>query len=322
MNTNPTALSAIRPMAATCYVTEACNSRCKTCAVWRHKGEPDEPTDLWNNVLSQLGASGVNYVCLSGGEPLLRPDLDDLVRAAHAAGMTSVEVASNGLLLTGERLDQLVAAGLTGLHLSVDGLNETHDAVRGLPGSFMAVRQAMTLARRRNLAMSVNMNLLDENLDEAEAVLDLAREFGAAWNPNILNNTQRSFRGVDTKSLLPKDKKRIRLLIETLSERQAGVASRHLPHLAAMLTTGEVPDFPCSLGSWLIYVYADLSVSPGCSAIKPAGNLREQSLAEILAGPNYQAKARQMAMRICPGCTCCIWHNLDRAEQAANEMTT
>ncbi|MFH0809607.1 MAG: radical SAM protein [Pseudomonadota bacterium] len=314
----------IRPAAATCYVTEACNSRCMTCAVWRTRGEPDLPTAEWTDALTQIGGLGVRYVCLSGGEPLLRNDLAKLVRAARDAGMTAVEAASNGLLLTRQRLDQLVDAGLTGLHLSVDGISDVHDRIRGLPGSFAAVRRALVLARARGLDVSVNMNLLADNLDQVPAVMDLAQEHRATWNPNFLNNTQRSFRGVDTESLLPRDETRIRILIEDLAVRLAlpglrsGLAPPHLPHLARMLATGRTPDFPCLLGSWLVYVYTDLSVSPGCNAIKPAGNLRHEPLADILAGPKYARKVKQMAMRNCPGCTCCIWHNLDQAEQAGS----
>lgn len=311
-------MSALRPAAATCYVTGACNSRCKTCAVWRKKPAPDASTAEWSDVLAQLGAAGVRYVCLSGGEPLLRPDLADLVRAARAAGMGSVEVASNGLLLSEERLDGLVAAGLSGLHLSLDGLDQVHDRIRGVPGSFAAAARTLRLARERGLAVSVNTNLLAENLHQVGAVLALAEKHGAAWNPNMLNNTQHSFRGVDTAGLLPRDRTAVAGLVATLEQElpgvRSGLAPRHLPHLARMLETGAVPHFPCNLGSWLVYVFADLAVSPGCSAMKPAANLRRERLADVLASPKYLARVRQMAARACPGCTCSIWHNLDQAE--------
>jgi MoaA/NifB/PqqE/SkfB family radical SAM enzyme len=316
-------IQTIHPTAATCYVTEACNSRCITCTVWRTRGEPDAPTIEWTDALAQLGDLGIRYVCFSGGEPLLRNDLSELVRAARDAGIAGIEAASNGLLLTRRRLERLMDAGLTGLHLSIDGMGAVHDRIRGLPGSFAAVCRALELARALGLDVSVNTNLLADNLDQVPEVMDLALKHNATWNLNFLNNTQRSFRGVDIERLLPRNEACIKNLIEVLSERlavsglQSGLLPRHLPHLTQMLATGKLPDFSCLLGSWLVYIYADLSVSPGCNVIKPVGNLHHERLADILAGAEYARKVKQMAIRNCPGCTCCIWHNLDQAEQAA-----
>ena len=314
---------AVRPTAAVCYVTGACNARCVTCAVWRSSAGPDEPSQRWAEAFEQLRGAGVRYIYFSGGEPLLRRDLAELIRAARDTGINEVEMATNGLLLTAGRLDELMDAGLSGLDLSIDGLNETHDRVRGLPGSFEAVCRALVLARKRELPVSVNTNLLGENLHQVPDVLALAREHGATWNPNILNNTQRSFRGVDVPGFLPKDRISIQVFMRTLADGLSVPGTRSalhpglLPYLADMLAGGAVPDFPCLLGEWLIYVYADMSVSPGCSVMKPPGSLREEVLDRILVGVPYQRTVERMAARMCPGCTCCIWHNLDRMETKA-----
>ncbi len=306
------------PVSVTCYLTDSCNSRCLTCTVWRRRRRPDAPVTQWRHVLSQLGMAGVRYACFSGGEPLLYADLDALIHEARASGMTAVEIATNGLYLTQERFQQLVLAGLTGMHLSVDGIGHVHDRIRGVPSAFEYAIKSLEMARNMGLRISINMNLISLNLHQVADVIQLARDNEAVWHPNLINDTQHAFKGID-KAYLSIDKSAALSVDGVLAleldrdGRAIGLKNHHLPLLAQLLTGERTSAVPCLLGHDTIYVYPDLSVSPGCNVLQPIGSLKDQPLLEIVMGDPYQKRIQVMEKRLCPGCTCGVWCNYDRA---------
>lgn len=135
------------------HLCDACNLRCRTC----YFSPSDSPTYLSTEVAKRtvrlLAMGGTKAVVLSGGEPLLHPDVEQVARSAKEAGM-NVGIITNGTLL-----DRDIAARLMGyvdyIQISIDGLQDQHDRIRG-PGSY---RAALTGARRAREAVMQNVIL-------------------------------------------------------------------------------------------------------------------------------------------------------------------
>jgi AdoMet-dependent heme synthase len=138
------------PTFATVAVTYRCQCRCEHC----YSNSPDRPrenemsTEEIRSVLDQIRQLGAMAVHFSGGEPLLREDLFDLVSHARSLGLLT-RVNSNGLLLTEEAVKRLKAVGLTECGVSLDSADpEVHDRFRGMPGLHeRAVRGIRALVR-------------------------------------------------------------------------------------------------------------------------------------------------------------------------------
>jgi len=110
-------------------------------------------------------------VTLIGGEAYLRRDWVEIVRAIRRHGMDCT-LQTGGLNLTAERIDKAVEAGLQGAGLSIDGLADVHDQLRGVPGSFDAAFKALRLLRERGLPISVNTQITTATVPQLRELMD------------------------------------------------------------------------------------------------------------------------------------------------------
>ncbi len=165
-------------------LTERCNLACEHCyldAKVLKEGSVDElDTEELKKVLDEIAAVGPEaMVVLTGGEPLLRSDIEEL--ALHATGLgLMVVVGSNGLLLTPGRIDQLKAAGVAGIGLSIDSLDpEKHDSFRGRRGAWDKTMASIDACVEANMAFQIHFSVTDETADEISAMVAFARDAGA-----------------------------------------------------------------------------------------------------------------------------------------------
>jgi MoaA/NifB/PqqE/SkfB family radical SAM enzyme len=117
-------------------LTYTCNARCGICNYWKNPSDPKTELTLRQieEGLRKVHAYGCRFINFTGGEPTLRPDLDQIVNAASRLGIWT-SIVSNGSLLTRRRIQQLKDAGLDNLVLSLDSLDPAiHDAQRGISG--------------------------------------------------------------------------------------------------------------------------------------------------------------------------------------------
>lgn len=146
----PSSLPALRsPSEVKVRLLQACDLRCGMCWHWQdpERGRKQLPKARVLELWSELAAMGVERVKLTGGEPTLRRDLEELVAGAKARGL-AVTLATNAFRLSPERVDALVAAGVRGFHVSLDADHAAlHDAIRGVDGAFEG-----TVATLRHLA--------------------------------------------------------------------------------------------------------------------------------------------------------------------------
>lgn len=123
-------------------------------------------------VMEDLRAFGVPVLILSGGEPLLRPDLWTIARRAKALGFYTA-LSSNGTLMDPGNLGELAAVGFDYVGISLDGLGPTHDRFRRRVGSFDAALRAVRLCRERDLKVGLRFTLTRDNAAELPDLLHL-----------------------------------------------------------------------------------------------------------------------------------------------------
>lgn len=165
-------------------LTRVCNLACGHCyldAVQRKNQATNElSTEEALAVLGDLGgfADGAMIV-LTGGEPLLRRDLERLVAAASAQGLMPV-IGTNGTLLDATRARSLRESGAVGVGISIDSVRpEFHDRLRGQAGAWKRSMAGIVAAREAGLAVQVQMSLFRDNLADIVDVADLAEANGA-----------------------------------------------------------------------------------------------------------------------------------------------
>jgi len=169
------------PLFATLAVTWRCNYRCTFCDL-PDRAHGDPPLATLVERLELLERRGALAVGLTGGEPLLHPQLFEVVAAARRFGLL-VHLNTNGSRLAAERVAPLLAAGLHSINVSLDGARAaTHDALRGVPGSFEQIRAtvAALLADRRGASprLGLVMAITASNWREVRPFARLATEWG------------------------------------------------------------------------------------------------------------------------------------------------
>ncbi len=151
-----------------------CRAGAKDCA---YEGELS--TDECLRVLDSLATFCRPMIIWTGGEPMYRTDIIELVRGATARGLRSV-MAPCGTLVTREALLALKKAGVTACSFSLDGASlSSHDAFRGVSGAFENVTRAMSVAAEIGMPFQVNTTVSSLNQAELPAIRERAIELGA-----------------------------------------------------------------------------------------------------------------------------------------------
>lgn len=151
-----------------------CNLKCKHC--YSISGDVDFPGELSTEevfaVMDDLKASGVSVLILSGGEPLLRPDIFTISQRAKALGFF-VGLSSNGTFIDEHAVDTIAGIGYDYVGVSLDGIGNTHDVFRGKPGAFEASLAGIRLCRDRGLKVGLRFTLTLDNAGTFPELLDL-----------------------------------------------------------------------------------------------------------------------------------------------------
>jgi MoaA/NifB/PqqE/SkfB family radical SAM enzyme len=172
-----------RPVLCLWQVTGRCNFSCRICDFWRDTGSEDLDLDGCARVARGLRTLGPLMLSLAGGEPLLRPDLPDIVRVVSRDHYCAV--ITNGWEMTRERARELWTAGLRDAVVSIDYASpDRHDAQRGRAGAFSRAVRAVELLRetrpQRSHKVRINTVVMNDNRDQLEGLLLLAEELGVA----------------------------------------------------------------------------------------------------------------------------------------------
>jgi len=176
-----------RPLVLIWELTQACGLTCKHCrADAQPQRHPDELTTAeGKRLLDQAAEFGQNQlVVLSGGDPLVRDDVVELVEYGTEQGLGMTLTPSGTESVTADRIAELQDAGLRRMALSLDGSTaESHDAFRGESGSFEATMAAAEAAREAGLPLQINTTVCAETVDQLPAIRNLVADLGAVmWS--------------------------------------------------------------------------------------------------------------------------------------------
>ena len=162
--------------------TRQCPLACRHCraAAGTVRAEHELTTAEGLRLIDSLAALPVRLLILTGGEPMMRPDIYDLARAAASRGMRVV-MAPCGALLTDTTAARLKESGISAISISIDASNAAdHDAFRGVNGAFDTALRGLRCARHAGLAIQINTTVSRLNIAQLPAMLDLAEREGAA----------------------------------------------------------------------------------------------------------------------------------------------
>ncbi|MBF0432939.1 MAG: radical SAM protein [Fibrobacteria bacterium] len=166
-------------------LTNACNLDCPHCYLDAENRNFDSSNALFLKDLKPVFENVAEMapgtiIILTGGEPLLHPDLENIIACGKKLGLRMV-MGTNGVLFTKELLVRLKKAGLEGVSISLDSVSpESHDSFRGQVGSFVKSCDAFRICRDLSLHSQVNFTVSHNNLNEIETLPSLAKELGAS----------------------------------------------------------------------------------------------------------------------------------------------
>lgn len=172
-----------KPLYVKFKVFYGCNLKCEMCNHWRETREPPVTPERLKEVITELAEMGTQKIHISGGEPMLRPQIPDFVELASSLGI-KVTMTTNGTLITKEKAKRLVEAGLRGVNLSIDSpIRKMHEKIRGVEGAFKATTKAVGLFNRYKhkgkLTIRINTVVSRTNYETLATLPDLAHELGA-----------------------------------------------------------------------------------------------------------------------------------------------
>jgi MoaA/NifB/PqqE/SkfB family radical SAM enzyme len=172
-----------RPLYVKIKLMFACNLRCEMCNHWRETQPPPLSIEGFKDILDELASLGCRKVHFSGGEPLLRPRVPELVEHAASLGLRAT-LTTNGTRVDKALARQLIQSGLRSVNVSIDSPDrKLHDRMRGVDGAWKKACRAVGYFRRYahkgKLTIRINTVVSHSNYASLAELPDFARESGA-----------------------------------------------------------------------------------------------------------------------------------------------
>ena len=300
-------------------ITQACNLDCHHCSLGSTPATKDFPKDFFQRIIEELASLQVNSLLLSGGEPLLRSDLFDLI--SFASQKLNVSLSTNGTLIGPKEAQKLKKASIAEIAISLDGISpRTHDDLRG-KNNFQRVLKGIDSLLREGLGEKINLHfcLSRQNIDEA---IDFP---GFAENLGIRKITYLSMKKLGKASdywrdLKPEREKYSEFLFklyETFFKQGFPIQVNSPLSGFRPLTKPQERISTCPFGTQLIVnTNGDIYSCPGMFFPDYClGNVFEMSIEDAMRSPKFKAlkddyRARRERIVKCKDCT---WRNFCQA---------
>ncbi len=292
-------------------ITNRCNSNCTYCS-HAYSNEDEEKNDISLDIIKrtikEAGAMNVTAASINGGEPLVRKDIPEIIRALIAERITPV-LMTNGLLLP-ERWEELGEAGLRYIIMSFDSLDpETYNSQRGadFDDAMAGIDAACALKEKyKDAHIHVTTVLTKNNAKELPDFIRYMTSRGIyvqispyhQFNPSIPN----VLRITDPEEIFTLTGELLRMKREGMLIANSEGFIAHLPNF--FLEDRRVPcGYRCLIGYTNVFIDAYMNVH--CcwdGTFKPMGNLHDQTLTEIWNSEQYKEARQKMMKCECSGC--------------------
>jgi pyrroloquinoline quinone biosynthesis protein E len=300
------------PISVGINITKRCNSKCLYCLCWQIKDAPEPTLDEMRGVIDSLARLRVHRVAFSGGEPLLREDLEDLVAYAHYNGLFT-NVLTNGLLATTKRVERLIEAGLDYLTLSMDSADpRVYTFLRGVP--FEAFERRLeeciqVCSHTSRFMLSVHSVICRANLESIPDLVKYLDEREVFTSFQIIHPVfNAGGKQIECGLQFQKeDELVLKSLIEELIKMKTqgyriSASTYYLAHVPAYAIDNQLPpSFHCRAGYSSIAIDHHLNAY-SCWPLKPVGNLHDCKLEDLWFSSDYQRIREQMWRTECPRC--------------------
>lgn len=192
-------------------ITYNCNLKCKMCPFWK-RSTTDLRIENEKAILRRIYDSGVCAIAFEGGEPLLRKDLCEILNFSRSLPLQT-SLVTNGTLLE-SKIDEIAKYINGGIYVSLDGIEKTHDVIRGVSGCFKKAIEGISAASGK-IPVAINTTIMAENIHEIEDLVKLAKELDVNisvavaheyCNANVSSPTSQEIREVATKLIKLKKK--------------------------------------------------------------------------------------------------------------------
>lgn len=276
------------PLYVSWNYTYACNFNCNHCYSRAPRYPKELSTTEYHRIVDQLLEAKVFMVGLGGGEPLIRRDCTEILRRMGEAGIAT-NITSNAWFLDDARAEQLAAARLSLLYLSLDSARaDVHDAFRNRPGSFARVLDAIKRAVARGLKVKLSTVLTSHNADEVGDLVRLGEEHGI--HGIELKRYRPAGNGLDHRSTYEIDGARELALMSEI-DALGKTSPLEIQVVYGAESNGGV-DYGCPCGKRSITIRPNGDVSPCAYGEEVVGNLMETPLASL-----WQTAPALLAMR-------------------------
>jgi MoaA/NifB/PqqE/SkfB family radical SAM enzyme len=295
----------IRPLAAHVKLTENCQARCVSCDYWKTRWKDGIDTERAIRLLDEISELGIRSLRFTGGEPLIRKDFFEIMKRSNTAAFKRIIVQTNGLLLKRFH-EQVNDSPITNINVSIDGMRESNDRIRGVQGYFDLALEGIRALRNKEITFSVTLNGISAK--ELGELAEVAHNLGAHIEFNILSRDLYFLKNGDIASLWPD-----RSNVEAIEKFVRDILKRpsyEVDYLQKYYSNRLVEEPPCVLGYLQIFVLSNGDVLTGCYPLPAVGNILKSRLRDILQSQVYLLQARAMVRRECPGCVCGVESSL------------
>ena len=256
------------PLSVSYTITNRCNKRCTYCKVWDTK-EKELTTEEAIRMIDEMAGMGCQRMGITGGEPLLRKDIGEVIEHSKEKGIFT-GLVTNGSLVP-KRIDEI--DGLDLLQVSLDGPEEIHDMHRG-EGSYKEAIKAIEIAKEKGLEVWVTTVLTKHSIDGIDFVLDKAEEMGfTAYFQPVLDHELCG--GEKVRGFYPEKKRYNRAIQKLIDEKDKKKIGNSLAGLRYLLSWPENRPQKCWAGKLYAHIYPNGNVHACFNMVDRPVNCRE-----------------------------------------------
>ena len=310
-----------RPETAVWEITTACNANCIHCGSRSGVPRPDELTEEQAlHLCDQLHELGCKRITLIGGEIFLSPYWEKVSARLRGYGIR-VAPLTNGSLLTEDILHRMRAVGIDNVAVSIDGLEKTHDYIRGMPGLFREAMENLERARKLGFATGVNTSVSAVNLHELPQLHDyLVQAKVPGWQIQIVEEMGNVQENPELRLDVEKFYQLAKYIAELRLKKQIVIRTCHNVgwYTSFEPLLRDTPFTGCIAGRYAVGIESQGNVR-GCLSIMAdpetnvEGNLKERSLIDIWNDSNAFKAFRNRTVEGLTGfCALCKYNELCR----------